>query len=78
MTDSTAKAQRMHLLFRGDPGGDVTLKRNGQLIDTVQGAASGSAIEKPFDRTCTFELEFPSNNIDDLWIVVDWSAPAAD
>lgn len=57
MTDSTAKAPRMHLVLRGDPGGDVTQKRNGQLIDTVQRAASGSAVDKSLGRTRTFELQ---------------------
>jgi len=75
MIGSTAKAQRMHLIFRGDPGGDVTLKRDGQLIDTVPTVTSGSAVETAFAPTGTFELNFPSNQIDDLWIVIDWSAP---
>jgi hypothetical protein len=73
MKDSTAKAQRMHLVFTGDPGGDLTLGHNEQVVDTVQGATSGSAFEQPFDRRGSFELDFPSNAIEDLWVVVDWS-----
>jgi hypothetical protein len=73
MKDSMAKAQRMQLVFTGETSGDVTLKRNDQLVDTVQGAVSDSVLAKPFDRTGAFELAFPSNGIDDLWIVVDWT-----
>jgi hypothetical protein len=69
----TEPAKRMHLFFAGSASGDVELFRNTASLGTTQ-IVSGTAFDKSFQSTGDFELRFDSNALDDLWIVLDWSA----
>jgi hypothetical protein len=73
MDSISDRAKQMHLFFAGDATGDAELVRGGETIGTTQ-LVSGSAIVAAFDPTGDFELRFDSNALEDLWVVIDWSA----
>jgi len=65
--------KRMHLFFGGTATGTIEFWRAGKSLGTTE-TVSGTTIDSAFPATGDFELRFASNAIDDLWIVVDWSA----
>jgi hypothetical protein len=68
------QAKQMHLFFSGNASGDVELLRNSSSLGTTQ-LVNGVAFDQAgFPATGDFELKFTSSMLDDLWIVVDWSA----
>jgi hypothetical protein len=67
-------AKRLHLFFAGNASGDVEFRRNSTTIGTNQLVNEVAFDQSPFEATGDFELRFDSNALDDLWLVVDWSA----
>ena len=73
MEKIATNAKRLHLFLAGGASGDVELLRNGASLGTTQ-IVSGTAFDKSsFLSTGDFELRFDSNDIDNLWAVIDWS-----
>lgn len=73
MEKMTEKPKRLHLFLTGGATGDVELFRNGASLEVTQ-IVNGTAFDKaPFPPTGDFELQFDSNELDDVWVVVDWS-----
>jgi hypothetical protein len=72
----TQPARQIHLFYSGNASGDGELFRNNVSLGTTQ-LVNGTAFESAgFPSTGDFELKLPSNMLDDLWLVVDWSAEA--
>lgn len=73
----TEKAKRMHLSFGGNPSGNVELFRiDGSMkksLGITQLVSPAVFDTTQFTATGDFELRFDSNELDDLWILVDWS-----
>lgn len=65
--------KRLHLFLSGGASGDVDLLRNGATLGTTQIVSGAAFAKSSFQATGDFELQFDSNAIDDLWVVVDWS-----
>lgn len=70
----TQQPKRLHMFFTGSAAGDVELCRNDAAIGTTQLVNGATFEERAFPSTGNFELRFESNEVDDLWLVVDWSA----
>jgi hypothetical protein len=70
----TTQASQMHLFFTGSAAGDVALRRNDTLLQTTR-LADGTVFKAaPFAPTGDFELQRDSNDIDELWVALDWAA----
>jgi len=70
----TQPAKRLHLYFTGNASGEVEFHRNATIIGTNQLVNGVAFDQSPFQTTGDFEIRFDSNTLDDLWLVVDWSA----
>ena len=72
MEKITEKPRLLHLFVARSTFGNVELFRNGASLGVTQ-IVNGAFFDKPFQATGNFELQFDSNELDDVWIVVDWS-----
>jgi hypothetical protein len=77
METITQPARQLHLFFVGNASGNVSLFRNGTLLGDTQIVNGAAFDQSPFQSTGEFKLEFDSNALDDLWVVVDWSGKTA-
>lgn len=66
-------SRQMHLFFSGNASGDMELLRNSASLGTTQLVNGATFQSAGFQPTGDFELKLPSNMLDDLWIVMDWS-----
>ena len=57
--------------------GDVELRQNGTSLGKTALASGMTFASNALQVSGDYELQFESNTLDDLWIVVDWQAEEA-
>lgn len=73
MEKVTEKPKRLHLFFSDNADGDVELRRNGTFLGKTPLASGMNFASNALQVSGDYELEFESNALDDLWVVVDWA-----
>lgn len=73
----TEKPKRVHLFMSGSATGDVELFRNGTSLGTTQLVSGTTLAPSGLAATGHFELRCDSNELDDLWVVIDWAKETA-
>jgi hypothetical protein len=77
MEKITEKPKRLHLFFSGNADGDVELRRNGTSLGKTALTSGMTFASNALQVSGDYELQFESNALDDLWMVVDWQAEEA-
>ncbi|KWC42430.1 hypothetical protein WL51_03580 [Burkholderia ubonensis] len=77
MEKVTENPKRLHLFFSGNADGDVELRRNGTSLGKTALASGMAFVSNALQMNGDYELQFESNAVDDLWVVVDWQADEA-
>jgi hypothetical protein len=72
METVTEKPKRLHLFISGNAERDVELLQNGIYLGKTALANEISFSSDKLQMSGEYELQFESNALDDLWIVVDW------
>ncbi|KLD64097.1 hypothetical protein [Dyella japonica] len=73
----TDKPKRLHLFFSGNADGDVELRRNGTKLGKTALVNEMTFASNDLQVSGEYELQFDSNILEDLWLVVDWQAEDA-
>ena len=77
MEKVTEKPKRLHLLFSGNADGDDDRRRNGTSLGKTALASGMTFASNALQVSGDYELQFESNALDELWVVVDWQADEA-
>ena len=67
------KPKKLHVFFTGSATGNVELLQNGASLGKIPIVDGAFFTHPTLSAIGKFELIFDSNELTDLWLVVDWS-----